>query len=264
MALLILANLSRRSDGVITWDVRLMKGMHIALGLLLYLPFGAANAWQWPNQWPGEWSGYADLGYASSSGNSETKHLDAALGLQYASAPWTHSLDLAALEGSESGRTNAQRYEIEAKSKYALSDISYLFGDLIHERDEFGGVKKRSVQTVGYGRELFNTDIHSLEAELGVGARQSELQDGSQEDEAILRLAVDYERQISESAKFDQNLLVEAGQENTYVESISALKLRINGNLYAKLAYTVKHNDSVPAGLENTDTYTSVNLSYEF
>lgn len=212
----------------------------------------------------GLWSGNADLGYSASDGNSETQNLNAAANVKYLKDLWTHSLRLNAVREDDNGATKAERYEVGYKAQRALSDISYLFGNLAYERDEFGGVFERTSQTVGYGRTLLQDEIQRLEAEIGVGARQSELQDGTEEEDAIVRLGSTYERILSESATFNQGLIVEAGEENTYVESITALKLRINGNLYAKMSYTVKHNDTVPVGTEETDTYTAVSLSYEF
>lgn len=212
----------------------------------------------------GHWSGNADVGYSSSDGNSETENLNFAATTEYVKTLWTHGLRLNAVREDDNGATQAERYEAGYKLEYALSELSYLFGNLAYERDEFGGVFQRTSQTVGYGRKLLNTEVHTLEAEIGAGARQSELQDGSEEEEGILRLGAAYERIVSESATVNQDLIVEAGGSNTYVESISAMKLRINGNLYAKLAYTVKHNDTVPVGTEETDTYTTVSLSYQF
>ncbi|MGB1581573.1 MAG: DUF481 domain-containing protein, partial [Nevskiales bacterium] len=138
-------------------------------------PVGAAQALEIPGNWAGQWSGHADLGYSSSSGNSETSHLDAAFGLQYEIAPWTHIFEIATLQEQEGGQDSADRLEAEYKTKYAVSGVSYVFGDLIYERDDFGGVRVRTSETVGYGRKLLNTDVHTLEAELGLGARQSEL-----------------------------------------------------------------------------------------
>ncbi|MDX1496597.1 MAG: DUF481 domain-containing protein [Salinisphaeraceae bacterium] len=243
---------------------KFLRSLCLPVVMVCFLPAGATQALEIPGDWAGTWSGHADLGYTSSSGNSETSHLNAGFGLQYESAPWTHIFELATIQEKEGGDDTSDRLEAEFKTKYALNELSYVFGDLIYERDEFGGVRERTSETIGYGRKLLNTDVHTLEAELGLGARQSELADGSEEEEGIVRLAGHYHRHISESATFDQGLLVEAGDSNTYVESESALKLKINGNLYAKLGYTVKYNDTVPAGVENTDTYTSVNLTYEF
>lgn len=211
-----------------------------------------------------QWSGNADIGYSASDGNSDTENLNFAATTEYVKALWTHGLRLNAVREDDDGTTQAERYEAGYKVEYAVSEVSYLFGNLAYERDEFGGVFQRTSQTLGYGRKLLNTEVHSLEAEIGLGARQSELQDGTEEEEGIVRLGAAYERILSDSATVNQDLIIEAGNSNTYLESISAMKLRINGNLYAKLAYTVKHNDTVPVGTEETDTYTTVSLSYQF
>ncbi len=247
--------------------VRLIRNLGMALSAWLFVPVVAlAFDWQpsWPTEWQGDWKGHADVGYSAASGNTENEHLNAALGIEYKIAPWTHQLEFTALKGEENAQANAERYLTQFKSKYALTEVSYVFGALAYEYDEFGGVRERTSEKIGYGRQLLDTDLHQLEAEIGLGARQSELQDGSEEDEAILHGGFKYHRHLSESASFDQALLIEAGESNTYVESISALKLSIVGNLFAKLGYTIKYNDTVPKGIENRDTYTTVNLSYEF
>lgn len=237
-----------------------MQKRYLILLLTVLVP-SFAQAFEWGE---GEWKGHADLGYSAASGNSESENLNAGFGVGYSIAAWKHSFDFLAFREEAEGNLSAERYQAQAKSKYALSDVSYVFAALAYEFDEFGGVRERMSETIGYGRQLFETDIHGLEVELGLGARQSEMQDGVEEEEAILRAGLGYHRHLSESASFDQSLLVEAGDSNTYVESISALKLSIVGNLFAKLGYTVKYNDTTPTGVESTDTYTNVNLSYEF
>ncbi len=212
----------------------------------------------------GLWSGNADIGYSASDGNSETENLNAAGKVEYLKGLWSHGLRLNLVREDDNGTVSAERYELGYKAKRALSEVSYLFGNLAYERDEIGGVFERTSETIGYGRKFFDTDVHSLEAEAGIGARQSELQDGTEEEDAIIRLGAGYQRALSDTAKFNQDLVVETGEENTYVESVSAMKVRINGNLYGKMSYTVKYNDTVPVGTEDTDTYTALSLSYEF
>lgn len=75
---------------------------------------------------------------------------------------------------------------------------------------------------------------------------------------------VKYQYVISPSATFNQNVQVESGDTNTYSKSETYLKLKINGNLNAKLGYEVKHNSDVPAGVDKTDTMTTVTLVYGF
>jgi len=61
-----------------------------------------------------------------------------------------------------------------------------------------------------------------------------------------------------------EELSVEGGSDNTYTESITELKLRINAALAMEVTFSVKDNSDVPAGIKNTDTATAVTLVYDF
>lgn len=88
--------------------------------------------------------------------------------------------------------------------------------------------------------------------------------DGTEQDETIGRLAGNYVWQFGENSDFSQQLLVESGDLNTYIESVSALTSQLLGELDLVVSYTIKRNSNVPADLENVDTYTSVSLQYNF
>ena len=103
-----------------------------------------------------------------------------------------------------------------------------------------------------------------MNVELGVGARQSELQNGLEEDETILRAGAYYTLTLSETAEFRQSLTTEAGSDNTYIESISALAAKVWGDVALVASFTAKHNTDVPALTEETDTYTALSLEYAF
>lgn len=212
----------------------------------------------------GELYGSGELGFFRASGNSETENLNAAGSLGYYTQPWNHLFGITAYTASEDGEDNAEEYQLNLKSEYSLSEISYLFGNLEYERDEFGGVFERTSETFGYGRTLLDLERHKLVAEIGAGLRQIEFQDGEEENGAIGRGAGKYTWKISDNADFSEELLVESGGDNTLTESITTLKLRIIGNLAAKISYRIEHNSEVPDDQENTDTFLTFTLSYEF
>ena len=75
---------------------------------------------------------------------------------------------------------------------------------------------------------------------------------------------VDYNWQISDSARFTQLVSVEYGDTNTKTRSESAILAKINGSLQMKVAYNITHNSDVADDKENTDTETSLTLVYSF
>ena len=88
--------------------------------------------------------------------------------------------------------------------------------------------------------------------------------DGTSQNEATVRAATDYTWKFSETGTLTQSFIVESGSDNTFMESASAVKARLVGNIALVASYTVKRNSSVPAGNEKTDTFTALSLEYAF
>ena len=210
------------------------------------------------------WSGKATLGYLATGGNTENSSLNSAFEVAYTSGKWAHMLKMLAINSSESEQTTAESYEVAWKTEYNFSEYNFMFGRANWRKDRFSGYKTQMSQTAGYGRRLFAAGAHTLNVEVGAGARQSELQDGMSEDDLIFRGGLDYKWVFSETADFSQVFVVEAGDINTYIESVSALRARLVGTLALVASYTIKNNSDVPIGTEKTDTFTALSLEYGF
>ena len=217
-----------------------------------------------PEEEQGPWSGKIKFGYLGTSGNTENTNLNTSFGIAYAVGKWEHSFNAFAINATESKVTTAEAYEFGWKSEWNLSETNFLFGRLDWRKDRFSGFPEQFSQSVGYGRRLIATTAHTLNGELGAGARQSERSDGTTENDVIIRLGLDYDWAFSETSSFTQDVVVEYGQNNTYIESITAVTAKLVGNLALVASYTIKNNSDVPAGNVNTDTYTAVSLEYAF
>lgn len=210
------------------------------------------------------WSGKAALGYLATSGNTESSSLNSAAEIGYTHGNWTHLLDGTAIKAEENDQSTAEAYKVGWKSEYSFSEHNYLFGRLTWRKDLFSGYDQQFSQTVGYGRRIIDSEKHRLSAEIGAGARQSELRDGTMEDDFIGRGGVKYRWLLTDTSTFTQEIAIESGSANTYTESITALKTRVLGDLALVASYTIKNNSDVPVGTEKTDTYTALSLEYEF
>lgn len=213
---------------------------------------------------PQRWIGQVALGFAANTGNTENTNLNGRILLGYQTGDWRHTVNLVGYRASDTGVTTAERYVFTGKSDFQLNEHDYLFATAQYENDRFAGFDRRTSQAIGYGRHIFATEKHRLDGEIGFGARQVSFTDGTSENDAIIRLAGTWNWTISESTEFNQTVVVESGKENTYSESVSALKTNLIGTIYSSLSYTVKHNGTVQAGLEKTDTFTSIQLEYRF
>ena len=212
----------------------------------------------------GPWSGKAALGFLATSGNTESSSLNSGFTVAYATGRWAHSLEASAINASENGLTSAEAYGLGWKTEFNMTERDFLFGRVNWRKDRFSGYEQQLSESVGYGRRLIDTGVHFLNVELGAGARQADLTDGTAKEDFILRGGINYQWKFSESAQFTQDFTAESGPENTYSESVSAVKTRLIGALALVASYTVKNNSVVPAGSENTDTFAAVAIEYAF
>lgn len=236
-----------------------------AICLIIGLGLGNGSAAQAAeSEDTGPWFGYVKFGYLATSGNTENSNLNSSLQLGYTAGKWVHTFDTFAVYASDDNTTTAESYELGWKSERNLTEVDFLFGRLNWRKDRFSGYPEQFSQSVGYGRRLIDKAPHTLNAEIGIGARQAERVDGVTENDGILRAGLDYKWQFSETADFTQDFVVEAGEHNTYFESVSAITARLIGDLALVASYTIKNNSDVLPGTEDTDTYSAVSLEYTF
>lgn len=209
-------------------------------------------------------SGQVALGYLATSGNSDSENFSLNFGGDYHGEIWHHNLTGRAIRASTSGLTTAEAYGLSWQSARDFGEKSYLFGRAAWDKDKFSGYDQQLRQIVGYGRHFIDNERHELNGEVGAGFRQSDLRDGTSEDESIVRLSMDYTFQVSETAEFQQLFGVESGSDNTYTETVTSLKADVWTNMAIVLAYTIKRNSDVPVGSVRKDTFTSVALEYSF
>ena len=237
---------------------------YAALGALamLAMPAGAQEATEAGQEDP--WSGKVTLGYLATSGNTDSSSLNAGFEVGYTTGSWYHRLRGNAIHSMQDEQTIAEAYEAGWKTEYSFSEYNFAFGRVNWRKDRFSGYDHQISETVGYGRRIIDSERHTLNAEIGAGARQLETQLGESESDVIVRGGMDYTWRFSETAQFVQELSVESGETNTYLESVSSLKATLIGDLALVASYAIKNNSDVPAGTENTDTVTALSVEYAF
>jgi putative salt-induced outer membrane protein len=227
------------------------------------------------------WSGEVTAGLVSTSGNSETTTANGKVQVIYSVERWKNTFDAAALKSQqtttdavtlvESEQVTAERYFVADKADYNMTAVDYLFLQVEYEKDLVGPVRQRTSETVGYGRKVLTGPDHFLDLELGAGMRQTESQItlpaapvAVKEDDVIGRGRLAYKWKLSETSHFAETIKVESGDSNTFLESVTELRVSLIGKLYAQGSYTVRQNTDVPPGSEKTDTITALSLGWTF
>ena len=124
-------------------------------------------------------SGRVALGYLATSGNSESENFSTNFALGWNYAPWRHTLDGSAVRASANDVDTAEAYTLGWQSNYDFNERAYAFGLIAWINDEFSGYEQQVRQAVGYGRRFIDTERHTLNGEIGGGARQADLRDGT-------------------------------------------------------------------------------------
>jgi putative salt-induced outer membrane protein len=220
---------------------------------------------------PPPWSGEASAGVVVTSGNSESSTANAKGEVVFNSERWRNTFNGSALNTEATDpatgiqQRTAERYLAGNKTDFNFTEHNYAFLALEFEEDLFGPVRERTSETAGYGRKILTGPAHTLEAELGAGARQTEAQVTEEKNnDAIGRGRVAYKWNFSETSNFAQTVKVESGDSNTFTESVTELRVSLVGKLFALGSYTLRNNSDVPAGAKKTDTVTTVSLGWSF
>ena len=224
---------------------------------------GAVHA-QETEEEKGPWAGKLSLGYLSTAGNTETTSYNTSFEVGYTKDSWLHQLTGAATGADDQEVTTAESYQLGWRTAYDFTERDFVFGTVDWRKDRFAGVIEQMAYAQNYGRRVIDTPKHVLAHGIGAGYRESDRADGTSTDSAIGRGSLLYNWNWSETAGFEQGVIVESGSDNTYIESVSAIRTQLIGGFNLVLSYTIKNNSDVPADTEKRDTRTAISIEYAF
>jgi len=213
----------------------------------------------------GVWTGQGELGFTSTSGNTDSQNLNARLSLSRQIQQWKHGASIDVLQAKTDGIKSADSREFRWRSEYGFGEKSYAYGQARFQQDKFAGYDHVTSLVAGLGSRFVETERHLLDLSAGVGYRDTKDSEfGVTTNNAIVASDLAYQYRISDTATFDQTILLEAGEDNTYVQSDTALRARIYDKLSSKIGYQIKHNTDVTPSIKNTDRIVTVALVYDF
>ncbi len=212
------------------------------------------------------WEGSGEFGFVSTTGNTDTIALNTKLNFVLTRERWRHRFTGTALQTSEDGIQDNERYTLEIQSDRKLNEKSWLFGSFRWDADKFGSYDPQMSLTAGYGRQLMKSEKHELKGEIGAGYRKlEERMTAVSSSEAILRFLLDDTWQVFSTTTWTNRLLIETGSSNTFTQFNTGLAVSMTDRFAVKLGFEARNNSKLPPGdTENTDTITSVNLVYNF
>jgi len=240
------------------------------------------------------YSSHVELGYVSTSGNTDTKS-SSFDGM--AKAEWGKNvlqLDLDYLYGEENSIENNNKLVLEINYDHKVAKhfaLNYLFG---YKDDKFSGFEYQAYTGPGVKYIAIESDIQKLDFQSNVlYSEDSEMDkfyapngdeikypyaspdrnatttrvDGKTDDYWSFFVKGDYLWNITDSFKFIQMLSYRVDTENTdiyFVNSKSALESKISDTFSMGVNYKITYVNSPPDGNERTDKVLTVALILDF
>ncbi|UTW45393.1 DUF481 domain-containing protein [bacterium SCSIO 12696] len=212
-----------------------------------------------------QWYGERSLGFNRSTGNSRVDNLLGALRLRRDGRQWESDFKLDLVVSSRDGLKNRQTATVEGQAGYRFSSSRYAFANIRYMDDRFGPFASQASVSAGLGWRPFRGERRQLSLEGAVGVRRSQQQVTQlTQSEAIMGGKLDWQYQLTGTTQLLKNLKVEAGEENTLVESETALRLKITTDLGLKVSYRLRNNSQAQQGINGTDTLTALSLDFAF
>lgn len=210
------------------------------------------------------WSGKGEIGASRSTGNSSELGLAAGLALERRGIKWRHKLKAQADYHRTDGQTTKEQYLLVYEPNYTLTNGLFAFGLAQYERDRFQGYSSRISASGGLGYRILDNESMQLSVKAGPAWRRTSLVSGGTEQHLAGLGAMTFERKIADNLKLTEEGSVFVQSDNTTLTSVTGLNARLNGNLSARISYTVEHDTDPPAGAVKTDTLSRFTLIYDF
>lgn len=227
-----------------------------------------------PAQAFAQWTAKAQAGVVAARGNTDSDSANVKFDVAREFVKWKQSVGFTGVYASDSAGTTGQRWEARGQSEYGFHKQGFWFGSARYEEDRFSGFEYQTTIGSGLGWHFFDDPITKLAAQIGVGYKLFETRaaladDGvtvipaQREHDVIAQGSVDFDRQLTQTTRLLNKLLVEAGADNTFMQNDISLQVKIMSSLALALGYSVRYNTDPPPGFDTTDTLTTLNLVYE-
>ncbi len=244
-----------------------LKFRGFAVFILAFIAAPAAQA---------QWTGKAELGFLSSSGNSESTSANTKFDLTHEGAKWRNNFFVGALYGENAEFSTAERYEARYQADWKITDRASWFGGIRGEQDRFSGFAYQATVSSGASYQFIDSPTTKLSASLGAGLRRSkgetlvktdageviDRSEGDADDEPVATFSSNYENAFTATTKLTNKLLAESGSDNTAVQNDLAVQVSMTDALALAVGYAIRYNSNPPPLAESTDTLVTINLVY--
>ena len=216
----------------------------------------------------GELKQHVELGYLGTSGNSDSKTLNALYSNEYR---WSDRIDTHfrtdAYYGESDGEKSDERYRAHAIGNYRIDPRWYAYAEAGALRNPFEGYNQQYNGGLGVGYVFFKDAVQLFKGKGGYQYRHSNFTDGTRDDLHYAKMRLNYDYHFSDTNTFESELnLIDNLERGSDYESVlrMGLKLLIVDRLSFRVGFEIKYDNEPPVDKKKTDTTTTAGIVYDF
>jgi putative salt-induced outer membrane protein len=216
------------------------------------------------------WKLRAELSYVNTSGNTDTQTLAGKLDLKKEGPVNRYFANGSYLKAEGSGTDTSDKLVVENRYERVLTERYFGLFTVGYLSDKFSGYDFRAYAGPGAGIEIINKPKQRLQGLLSILYNHDEFSRGTEsaDDYVTARATGKYEWKALENLTFKETLDYFTSVEETevyFVDSVTALEVKVNGRISVGMNYTVNYQNRPPsAELRHTDTTLLTTLIIDF
>lgn len=216
------------------------------------------------------WDMSAELGILLTSGNTDSSSFIAKLDAKHEWEKWRFQYNFNALYKKDEQydedvqaevlQTTAEQYIFKAQTDFEITETDAVFGFLSHTDDRFASYVTYSTIVAGYSFRAINEEKRVLDFNIGPGYAKGRTSEDENEQGVIIRGSAAFNWEITDYARFVQNVSVETAGFNTRTIAESSFTTQVSGSMQMKVGFKAIHDTQVDEEQEKLSTETSLTL----
>lgn len=209
----------------------------------------------------------ADLGYVSTTGNTDVSTFNLGEKLILRAGRWEHKQQFGSIYASQDGKQTSNLLFTNWRSDWSFHPRLSLFGYAGYDRNTFAGISRRFEEALGLSAKLLTLPMDTWSLEAGLAMNQQRATDDTENSFASVRSATFYRHSFSKTAYFQQGVEFLPNLETSEdyrVNTESALVAPISTHVAMKLGYVVRFDNLPEPGRNKSDRIFTTGLQFNW
>ena len=210
----------------------------------------------------------ADIGFVSTSGNSNVTTLTGNDEITFTRASWSYKQNFSVVYGKLRDTVQTSKWVVSLRAERSSSSWIGVYGLLKYDKDRFSGIAGREEEGVGAAIKSLTSDTDKLDFELGLSYVQTQAvavfadhTNAAGRAKGTYRHVFSGNPYVQQLAEYLPNL--QNGADWRF-NSETSLVAPVSTHLALKVTYVVTYQHLPPAGFGDTDRLFSTSLQISF